>query len=226
MITPNVDQEVEQDIQAELIHKLGKASDGIGVKVRTGLVTLTGHAASYSQKIAAQEAAHRVPGVKDVANDIEVLDFGVNVRSDTEIARAVRGALEWDVLLPEDRIVSTVSGGFVTLEGSVQSFNQRNDAEYAVSRLPGVRGVYNKLAVLPEGVDPRDLQAKIEEALERRAVREAERIQVSVDRGTVTLSGTVQSLDEKHAIIGLASHATGVKSVRDLLTVRSLAMTA
>jgi len=220
MLSNKVDQEIEQDVQTELEWELGKAADEIGVKSHAGLVTLTGSSWSYATKLSAQEAAHRVAGVTDVANDIQVKVSQSNTRTDPEIARAVRSALEWDVLVPDDRIVSTVSQGFVTLEGSVESLLQRNDAEYVVRRLAGVRGVYNKINVLPQKVEPEDLQFKIEEALERRAVREAEHIRVNVEDGKVTLTGKVQSWDEKRAILGLVSHASGVKTVNDHLAIK------
>jgi osmotically-inducible protein OsmY len=220
MAANRIDQEIEKEVETELQWELGRATDEIGVKAHAGLVTLTGSAGSYATKLAAQDTAHRVAGVTDVANDIQVRVSQSNIRSDPEIARAVRSALEWDVLVPDDRIVSTVSDGFVTLDGTVESLMERNDAEYVVRRLAGVRGVHNGINVLPPRVESEDLQNKIEEALERRAVREADRIQVSVENGKVTLSGQVQSWDEKRAIIGLVSHAPGVKFVNDHLAIK------
>jgi len=140
-------------------------------------------------------------------------------RTDAEIARAVRNSLEWDVMVPDDKITSTVSDGFVTLRGSVEVLRERNEAETAVRRLAGVRGVHNEILVSPPKVDAEDLQFKLERALERRAMREANRIGVRVHDGHVTLLGRVQSWDEKRAIVGLVSHAPGVKFVEDLLAV-------
>jgi osmotically-inducible protein OsmY len=60
-------------------------------------------------------------------------------RTDTEIARAVRWALEWDVSVPDQFIESSVSNGWVTLEGTVEKPRQRHDAERAVRNLAGVR---------------------------------------------------------------------------------------
>jgi osmotically-inducible protein OsmY len=57
----------------------------INVSVREGVVTLTGHAMSYAQKVAAQEAARRVAGVLDVVNEIGVSVAGRRV--DTEVAQ-------------------------------------------------------------------------------------------------------------------------------------------
>jgi BON domain len=101
----------DEEIQIEALFQLDwdsrlKQSD-IGVTVKKGVVTLTGTVDSYAKKLAAQKAAHRVPGVLDVANDIEVKVTGSLRRTDSEIARAIRLALEWDVLVPSDQIHST-----------------------------------------------------------------------------------------------------------------------
>ena len=91
----------------------------IGVSVKDGVVTLTGWVDSYQKRWAAEEAAHRVRGVKAVANDIEVrLPVGAE-RTDADIAAAAVRALEWDAMLPIDRIDVTVSRGWVTLKGEV-----------------------------------------------------------------------------------------------------------
>ena len=46
--------------------------DAIGVDVTDGAVALTGHIATYAQKLDAVRAAERVEGVKAVANEIKV----------------------------------------------------------------------------------------------------------------------------------------------------------
>ncbi len=61
-----------------------------------GVITLTGTVSSWAKKVAAEEAAHRVYGVLDVANDIVVKTPGGMPMTDTEIAQAVRQTL-WDV---------------------------------------------------------------------------------------------------------------------------------
>jgi osmotically-inducible protein OsmY len=62
----------------------------------------------------------------------------------------------------------------------------------------------------------------IEEALERRAEREAKRINVEVVDSTVTLSGSVRSWAEKRAILGAVSHAPGVRAVDENLFIDPL----
>jgi osmotically-inducible protein OsmY len=81
-----------------------------------------------------------VPGVRAVGNDIAVRTPGVRIHTSAEIARAARCALERDVLVPYERIRTTVTDGWVTLEGQVDRAHQRDDAEWAVRHLAGVRG--------------------------------------------------------------------------------------
>jgi osmotically-inducible protein OsmY len=214
-MTIKSDEQIKQEVLRELRWDTRVEETEVGVTVDRGVVTLTGAVSSYAKKLAAQEAAHRVSGVLDVANDIEVKVPGSLVRTDTEIARAVRRAFEWDALVPGERIRSTVSNGWVTLEGSVDTLSQREDAERAVRYLLGVTGVHNQLAISPPPVQPEEVREVIEEALERRAEREAERIQVRVEDGAVTLSGRVRSYAEKRAILGAVSHAPGVETVSD-----------
>jgi osmotically-inducible protein OsmY len=212
------DSEIKQQVQRELLWDSRLSSADISVAVNDGVVALTGTVANYARKLAAQEAAHRIYGVLDVANDIEVRANG-RARTDTAIAKAVRHALEWDTLVPEDRIQSTVSEGWVMLEGDVNVWREREDAENAVLNLSGVIGVINKIQVKPPKVKPEELRAQIEDALERRADREAERLRVEVKDGLVDLWGRVHSWQEKRAVIGSISHAPGVRQVQDHLRI-------
>ena len=213
------DSQLQDEVLRELRWDTRIGGADIGIAVTDGVVTLTGTITNYAKKLAAQNAAHRVNGVLDVANDIEVKLSDDERRTDTEIARAVRSVLEWDVLVPDRNIESTVSNGWVTLGGSVNSLHERDDAERPVWRLAGVRGVYNQLTVTAPKVAADDLRADIEDALERRADREAERIRVEVNDGLVNLSGRVHSWQEKRAVIGSISHAPGVREVRDQLRI-------
>ena len=213
------DQEIQQDVFRELRWDSRVDQTEIGVEVDNGIVTLTGTVNSYAKKVAAREAAHRVMGVLDVADDVQVKSPGSRDRTDTEIARAVRTTLEWDAFVPDQKIRSTVTEGFVTLDGEVATLREKEDAEAAVRNLAGVREVRNRLFVAAIKADPVKLRESIEEALERRAEREAERIRVHVEEGTVTLEGKVRTWPEKQAILSAVSHAPGVREVRDKLAV-------
>jgi osmotically-inducible protein OsmY len=213
------DVQIQQDVMRELRWDTRIGPAKVGVEVDKGIVTLTGTLDNFAKKHAATEAAHRVAGVLDVANDITVHLAGSPGKTDTEIARAVRSALEWDAFVPDQRIRSNVSDGWVTLEGDVEYLREREDAARVVRRLDGVKGVWNQIVVRPKKVDPAAVRKMIEEALERRAEREAEQIGVTIDDGTVTLSGKVHSWLEKDAVVGIVSHAPGVQTVSDKLRI-------
>ena len=219
MIPKRSDRELERDVGHELRWDSRIGETTINLRVRDGVATLTGIVTSYAKKIAAQEAAHRVTGVLDVANDIEVKPANGSARRDTEIAAAVRNALEWDALVPNEQILSTVSDGWVTLEGNVNYWREREDAERVVLRLSGVIGVINKITIQKGAVDPKELREKIESALERRADRETERLRVDIHDGAVDLWGRVHSWQEKRAVLGSISHAPGVSRVVDHLRI-------
>jgi osmotically-inducible protein OsmY len=213
------DLQIQQDVMRELRWDTRIGQTEVGVEVDKGIVTLTGTVDNYAKKWAAKEASHRVVGVLDVADDVVVHFPGTGKKTDAEIAKAVRHALEWDAFVADKKIRSTVSDGWVTLEGEVEFLQEREDAGRVVRYLGGVKGVWNQITVKTKKVQPGEVRKKIEDALERRAEREAERIQVGVDDGTVTLTGRVRSWLEKDAVVGAVGHAPGVRSVSDKLRV-------
>jgi osmotically-inducible protein OsmY len=217
--TTRTDAQIQQDVIGELKWDPRVDETDVGVEVKDGVVTLTGSVDSWTKKLAAAEAAHRVFGVLDVANDVHVLVAGEH--TDTDIAKAVRHALRWDVLVPDDKISSTVANGIVTLTGTVATAAQREDAGRAVRNLVGVRTVNNAIAIVPVKVLAADVKRAIEEALERQIEREAKRIEVTVTDGDVRLSGHVRSWAERQAAAGAAMGIPGVRSVEVRLLVSS-----
>lgn len=213
------DAHIETDVRKELHWDPTVRDADIAVRVTDGIVMLGGCVSSYPRKIAARDAAHRVDGVLDVVDEIKVRIPTSWERPDEEIAKAVRMALKWDVLVPDDRIASTVSSGVVTLQGTVDTWSQRDDAERSIERLVGVRSVLNQICVVSQPVNGPEIKRQIEEALARHAQREGRRIGVAVRDGVVTLTGTVRYWGEKNLIERVAAYAPGIRKVEDRTTV-------
>ena len=213
------DAEIQRDVVSELAWDSRISPADIGVTVSNHIVTLTGTVANWARKLAAAEAAHRVTGVLDVANDLEVKVVEGPQTTDTAIAAAVRHALTWDVFVPEDLIQSTVEDGVVRLRGTVEYPAQREDAARAVRNLAGVRAVDNRIAVKRGDVSKSVLRAAIQSALERQALRDANRVTLDVEEGRVTLTGTVHSWAERQAVVGATRGTRGVDVVIDELQV-------
>jgi osmotically-inducible protein OsmY len=212
------DPEIQADVLAELQFDPRLQPNQIGVMVRNGVVALTGWVDSFTKKWAAEQAAHRVRGVKAVANDTEVRLPGGGERTDVDIAAAVARALEQHASAAIDGLEVTVSHGWVTLSGEVEAQYQKEDAEDAVRRLAGVTGITNLITVVP-GVEPSDLKKTIEEALVRSARIDAGRISIDVDGSAVILTGTVRSWAERDAAEREAWSAPGVTAVDNRIVV-------
>ncbi|MFL9670876.1 BON domain-containing protein [Variovorax sp. AB1(2024)] len=166
------DTQLRDDVEAELSWDPAFKASDIGVIVKDGVVTLTGHLSSHAEKYAAERAVQRVHGVKAVAVEMTVkLPFG-NERTDADIAMAAERALEWNVLVPDGRIRPMVEKGWLTLQGEVEWGYQRSAAEGAVRDLMGVTGVSNLVKVKPK-LSPADVEKKIHDALSRQADRDA-----------------------------------------------------
>ena len=212
------DTDIQKDIIAELKWEPSLRDDDIAVSVRDGVVTLAGFTDSYVDRWKAEQVTSKVKGVKAIANDIEVKLPSSSTRPDPDIARAALDALRWNISVPHDRIKVKVEKGWVTLEGDVDWYYQKEAAERSVRYLTGVRGVSNLMTLRARPV-PADIKQKIKDALQRGAEFDAEHITVEMDGSKVILRGTVRSFAEMQDAERAARNAPGVTEVENRLTV-------
>jgi osmotically-inducible protein OsmY len=212
------DAELKRDVEAELEWDPAVNAARIGIEVSGGVVTLAGHLDSYPEKLAAANAVQRVAGVKGLAIELDVKIPGSARRSDGEIAQAATEALRWSTLVPPDSVQVTVESGWITLSGELDWAYQRLAADTAVRNLVAVKGVLNRIAIKPQA-SPGGVKSKIEAALQRSAHFDTKAIAVTVEGGTVTLTGSVHSYAERRVVEDAAWSAAGVSTVVDRLTV-------
>lgn len=212
------DRELQEDVLEELDWEPSVNAGHIGVEVKDGVVTLQGRVETYTQKWAAERAAKRVLGVRSIAMELEVALQPNLVRTDTDIATAAKNVIDWNASIPRGSVKIVVDNGWLTLSGDVPWAFIKEAAGRAVQGLLGVKGMSNEITISPP-VEPHDIKTKIEAALYRRAHIDANAVTVGVNKGTVTLSGEVDSLAEREAIEHAAWKAPGVRHVVDNLIV-------
>lgn len=213
------DAEVKKDVEDELDWDPAVNATALGVAVKDGVVTISGHLLTYPEKWAIQKALQRVAGVKAVALELDVRLSPDHRRSDTDIAQAAEAALEQLSSIPGHAVRVMVDKGWVTLQGELDWDYQRRLVDKSVSHLKGVIGVSDDIT-LKHRPQPPDLAERIRKALVRRAEREARHIDVQAnDNGSVTLSGTVHSWAERSAAEGTVRSAPGVRWVTNQLKV-------
>lgn len=212
------DTQLMSDVQAELDWDPRIDDRGIVVAVKDGVVTLAGYVSSYADKWSAEKAAKGVAGVRAIANDIEVKLGTASQRPDKDIAEAAANALRSNVSVPASDIKVIVNDGWITLEGKVTFWYQKSTAENAVRGLWGVKGISNNIELKPQ-VRAGDVKSKIQQAFHRHATLDANKVNIAVAGGEITLTGEVSSWYERDEAERAAWAAPGVTRVQNTLSV-------
>jgi osmotically-inducible protein OsmY len=215
---PGLDSELRRLVFEELQWEPILDPTEIEVEVNERAVTLRGVVRSYTEKVAARDAATRVPRVQAVTNDIRVELPERHVVSDAALQEGAGNVLRWDALVPDEHLRISVHDGIVTLEGWVEWDWQREAAELAVRVLVGVRGLENRIGVRPKWTTS-ELQPAVTAALRHHRELHARHVTVEARNGVVRLRGRVPSLAERSILEHAAWNVPGVTGVVDELTI-------
>ena len=213
------DTGLQHDVENEVGYELNAELKQISVMVKGGAVELGGHVDSFWEKCAAERAAWRIVHVNHVTNGIRVIIPFNQQRDDDDITLAAMSNLEWNCLLPVT-VTVLVSGGLVTLSGSVERHQQKEEASRALSTLSGITGIQNEIVIQPRAASG-DVKSLIEAALRRNAIVDSSHIKVHVGNGVASLRGTVRSRAEYDQTMQAAWAAPGITKVDDHITIGS-----
>lgn len=190
----------------------------IGVTAQEGIITLTGTVDSFAKKIEAEHAAKTVIGVHAVVEKIEVV-FGTDgKKTDLELAAEILKAIKLNHEIPQDKILVKVENSWVTIEGELKWYTQKEAVQKSVEALSGIKNLTNNIQVKSETADDVEKVA-IENALVRNWAIDDHHILVNVFGNRVTLSGKVKSIYQKDEAERIAWNAPGVWNVHNELLI-------
>ncbi|WP_315975697.1 BON domain-containing protein [Phyllobacterium sp. A18/5-2] len=136
------DDQIAQAVLSSLAWDVSVPKDVVKVKVEKGYVTLSGNVDWHFQKDAAEHDCRRLFGVTGVSNLIEIKPH----TRPSEIHEKIMTALHRSSYDPATIIVSGEDGN-VHLSGSVRTWHERELAETAAWRAPGVRHVQDNITI-------------------------------------------------------------------------------
>ena len=190
----------------------------IVVTAANGIVTLSGVVDSYAKKQGAEHAAKMVAGVKAVVGNIGIDFGGLAERADAVIAGELLEAIKWNQQFPHNKVTVKVEHGWVTLEGELTWNYQRDEADKLVNTILGVKGLTDKITILPVSGSNIEKQA-IKNALGSNWSVTKQGIEVDVSGNMVTLRGKVHSFYQKEEAGRIAWKTPGVGQVYNKLVI-------
>ncbi|MGW8314177.1 MAG: BON domain-containing protein [Bacteroidales bacterium] len=223
------DGEILQDVREALKWSMLVDEGLIDVDVKDGTVELSGIVGSSAEKANAFFTSW-VTGVRSVntdglevqwwAKDEDLRKNQYTAVADDEIEDAIMDAAMVDPRVVSSKLLVEAENGWVTLRGTMDNLKAKTAAEKLAEHTTGVTGVTNRIKVRVD-LPPTDeeVMTNISMALANNAVTEAWQINVDVNYGIVTLTGTVDSYLEKKEAEWVTSGIEGVNEVNNQLTV-------
>lgn len=146
------------------------------------------------------------------------------MKSDSDLQRDVIDELAWEPAVDHEHIGVAVHDGVVSLSGYVASYAEKLAAEAAARRVRGVKAIAEELSIrypTDQKTADHEIAKRIVDLLAWDALVPAGKIDVKVERGWVTLSGTVDYHYQREAARRDAAKIKGVMGISSLILLSS-----
>lgn len=217
---PTVEEQTKQELVDQLVWDDRVDASDVEVTVENGTVVLAGTVPHQHAYQAAEEDALATQGVRQVVNLLQRTPSGEPVPTDDEIEDTVTRFLILNAELAAADIQVTVTDGLVTLDGTVDAYWKKDLAARVARQVTGVIDVVEVLSVVPTvELSDKAIAWDLVAALRRSPVVDAERVDVVVENGEVTLEGSVPSWLAYGAVHDAAQFTAGVIDVDNRLRI-------
>ncbi|MBF4494246.1 MULTISPECIES: BON domain-containing protein [unclassified Flavobacterium] len=145
-------------------------------------------------------------------------------KSNDILRKEVIEAIKWEPLLSSNEIDVSVQDGIVTLEGTVDNYTQKREAEQAVKNIAGVKAVVDDVKVdlfFSAIKSDTDIASSVIKALKENWAVPDHRIHVTVENGWVTLEGILHWNFQRKAADNAIRHLPGVRGVIDKIKIEA-----
>jgi osmotically-inducible protein OsmY len=211
------DHRIRHAIRQQLEWDPALDATAVDVAAHRGVVTLSGSVDSLREQLAAERATKSVRGVRGVVNDLAIRPLvaraHADITSDAFHALALRGTVP-------SSVQAAVRDGIITLTGTVDRLFQKREAEEAVGRVQGVRGIHNRIEVVDDA-PLRDVRQRIAEALRRCADLDAQTVSFAIKGRVATLKGRVSAWWQRDAAERAVASAPGITRVNNRIVVEA-----
>lgn len=143
--------------------------------------------------------------------------------SDSSLRQAILDELEFEPSIDANDIGVAVEDGIVTLSGHVPNYSQKRAVERAVARVKGVRGIAEEIEVRypgGSGIADDEIARRALDTLKWSTQVPDGKVQVTVQKGWITLSGTLDWNYQKVGAANAIRDIKGVTGVTNKITIR------
>ncbi len=217
-----MDENLKTNIYEELKKDPRIDEKDIRMKIQEGSITLEGEVPSFNDFRTVLEIIKSADSNMVINNKLKInYQHGRKIPEDEKIRKHIENSLSWDTRFDERYLEVSVEGGNVQLKGVVDSYWKVPEIEKKISGIYGVNSIQNNLTVVPSReLQDRTIAQKISGSLNRARDIDTSNIQITVDNGEVTLSGTVLKKYQKNIAEEITMFTPGVVLVNNDLLVK------